>query len=63
MDDLPVKFIISLLIPEDEAGTTHLTLLSTISRALVHEDMRKKLLGATEVDEIYQILKGVIGGD
>ncbi|MCM3729362.1 fructose PTS transporter subunit IIA [Neobacillus cucumis] len=52
MDGTDVKFIISLLIPENEAGTTHLTLLSHISRILIHNDVRQNLLDATTPEEV-----------
>jgi fructose PTS system EIIA component len=60
MDGKPVTFIISLLIPESEAGTTHLTLLSHISRILIHTDVRTKLLNAGTPDEILNIFDQTI---
>jgi fructose PTS system EIIA component len=54
MDGKPIKFIISLLIPDNEAGTTHLTLLSHISRLLIHADVREKLLAASTPEEILE---------
>lgn len=52
MDGKPARFIISLLIPDSEAGTTHLTLLSHISRLLIHNDIRQNLLNAGTPAEI-----------
>jgi PTS system fructose-specific IIA component len=57
MDGLDVKFIISLLIPEKEAGTTHLTLLSHISRMLIHSDVRQNLLTATTPEAVLEEFK------
>jgi PTS system fructose-specific IIA component len=57
MDNKPIRFAISLLIPESEAGTTHLTLLSSISRMLIHEDIRQNLSNATTPHEIIEILE------
>lgn len=57
MDGKPVKFIVSLLIPKGEAGTTHLEILSTIARMLMKEDIKNKLLQANSREEIYDILK------
>ncbi|MBO0421220.1 MAG: PTS sugar transporter subunit IIA [Vagococcus fluvialis] len=57
MDGKPVKFIVSLLIPKGEAGTTHLKILSTIARMLMKEDIKNKLLQANSREEIYDILK------
>jgi fructose PTS system EIIA component len=54
LDGAPVTFIIALLIPESEAGTTHLTLLSHISRMLIHTDVRQSLLNAATPEEIFE---------
>ena len=60
LDGLPTKFVISLLIPEDEGGTTHLTLLSSVSRMLMHSDIRQKLLQAKDEESILHELNQVI---
>ncbi|WP_338141206.1 PTS sugar transporter subunit IIA [Bacillus licheniformis] len=52
LDQTPVTFIIALLIPDAEAGSTHLNLLSSVSRMLVHEDARQQLLEASSPDDI-----------
>lgn len=57
MDGQPAKFIISLLIPDGEAGTTHLSFLSSISRALMHSEVRQKLLNAENAEVIFNELK------
>jgi fructose PTS system EIIA component len=54
LDGAPVTFLIALLIPESEAGTTHLTLLSHISRMLIHADVRQRLLQAQAPEEIFE---------
>lgn len=54
LDGAPVNFLIALLIPESEAGTTHLTLLSHISRMLIHADVRQSLLQAQAPEEILK---------
>ncbi|WP_312097658.1 fructose PTS transporter subunit IIA [Niallia sp.] len=56
MDQKPVKFIISLLIPENEAATTHLTALSNISRMLIHQEIRENLLEAQNKQEVLQLI-------
>lgn len=58
MDAKPARFFISLLIPEKEAGTTHLSLLAAVSKMLVHDDVREKLLKLDSVDAIYDQIKG-----
>ncbi|MGG0554735.1 PTS sugar transporter subunit IIA [Priestia aryabhattai] len=56
MDGQPARFIISLLIPENESGTTHLSLLSSISRMLMHSEIRESLLNASNQEEVLKEL-------
>lgn len=60
MDDQPVRFIISLLIPENEGGTTHLSLLASLSRMLMHSENRERLLNASTREEILDVLNQAI---
>jgi fructose PTS system EIIA component len=60
MDGKPVTFLIALLIPESEAGTTHLSLLSSISRMLIHQEVRDQLLKASKPDEILEELNNAL---
>ncbi len=52
MDNVPVKCAIALLIPADEAGTTHLRLLSKIAKMLINSHKRERLLAADTADKI-----------
>lgn len=63
MDGKPVKLIVSLLIPKDEAGTTHLKVLSTIARMLMKEDIKNNLLEADSNEAIYNILAEHLKGE
>lgn len=60
MDEKPAKFFISLLIPEKEAGSTHLTLLASVSKMLVHDEVRAELLELDTVDKIYDYIQGYL---
>lgn len=60
LDGSPVRFIISLLIPESEGGTTHLTLLSSLSRMLIHGEVREKLANAGSAQEVMEVLESVM---
>ena len=60
LDQTPVTFIIALLIPDAEAGSTHLNLLSSVSRMLVHEDARQQLLEASSPDDILNTFSSYI---
>lgn len=56
LDGSPTDFIIALFIPDSEAGTTHLKLLSSVARLLMHQDVTKGLKAATTPEEIAALL-------
>lgn len=54
LDGKPTEVIIALLIPEQEAGTTHLQLLSKVARLLMNSEFKqqiKQLDSETEIAE------------
>jgi fructose-specific phosphotransferase system IIA component len=56
MDDRDVFFVILLAIPESEAGTTHLQILSKLSGKLIDDDFRNRLMNAVEKEEVLNLL-------
>lgn len=56
MDGKKIDFVISLLIPEEEKGTTHLQLLSKVARLLMKEEVKNLLKEAKSDSEIDTIL-------
>ncbi|WP_017184879.1 PTS sugar transporter subunit IIA [Alkalibacillus haloalkaliphilus] len=56
LDGKPVKSVFLIAIPEEKAGNEHLQILSQLSRKLMHEDFRNKLLQATSSDELIAAL-------
>lgn len=56
LDDKPIRMVISLLIPEAEAGTTHIQLLSKVARTLVSPQVRTELLTATSEQHVVDLL-------
>lgn len=52
MDQAPVNVAIALLIPEAQAGTTHLKLLSKVAEALMDEGFRAAVKGATDASAV-----------
>ena len=58
MDQAPVNVAIALLIPETQAGTTHLKLLSKVAEALMDEDFRTTVKGATEASQVLAAISG-----
>jgi len=56
MDSRPVNVAIALLIPGAEAGTTHLKLLSKVAEALMDEDFRAQVKGASDPSVIAGVI-------
>lgn len=56
-----VKLAISLLMPEESGGNTHLKLLSALSRKLIHEDFKNALLNSSDVDEVTNLINEALG--
>lgn len=57
MDGQAIRYVIALFIPEAEAGTTHLQLLSKIARLLMKTEFKKSFAKATSEEEIIGVLK------
>lgn len=56
MDGAPVNVAIALLIPDAQAGTTHLKILSKVAEALMDEDFRATVKGSTNAAEIAKAI-------
>ncbi|MDN6664136.1 MAG: fructose PTS transporter subunit IIA [Tetragenococcus koreensis] len=56
MDDRLTKYVIALFVPDTEAGTTHLTILSTLARLLMNAEVTEQLKKATSASEIAEVL-------
>ncbi|MFD1860293.1 PTS sugar transporter subunit IIA [Aeromicrobium camelliae] len=55
-----VTVTLVMLVPEAEAGTTHLTLLAQVSRALIDEELRR-ILATGSRDEVHSALNAKLG--
>lgn len=56
LDGIPTDFIIALFIPDEEASTTHLKLLSQIARMLMRKDFRTELKEINTQERIAQVI-------
>lgn len=56
VDGLPPKLIFLIVVPTD-AHDQHLQVLAQISRKIIHDDVREKLLQALEAESILETLK------
>lgn len=57
-DEEDVNLIFLLAIPDAEAGSTHMQLLTTLTTTLVDDDVRNAVLHATEVSHVMDLLDG-----
>ncbi|MGQ4555094.1 fructose PTS transporter subunit IIA [Halobellus sp. GM3] len=59
MDDEPARLLFMILVPE-EGGEEHLQILSALSRALMHEDVRETLLGAEDEATVQNAVREAV---
>lgn len=63
LDRQSVDFIFALFIPDSEAGTAHLKLLSLVARSLMRKEVTEQLRKAKSKTKIATILTKEIGED
>lgn len=61
LDGQAITFVVALLIPAGEAGTTHIKLLSKVARMLMQEPIKEALKLANTAKEIHQIINSNLG--
>ncbi|SER35996.1 PTS sugar transporter subunit IIA [Natrinema salaciae] len=59
MDDEPARLVFMILVPESGADD-HLAILSTLSRALMHDEVRDDLSAAETPDDVQAVLKEAV---
>lgn len=52
----PVRLVFLLAIPPEEAGTTHMQLLTQLTSSLVEDEIRTAILSATSAEEVLNLL-------
>ena len=62
-DDKPITIAISLLVPDGEAGTTHIRLLSKTAVLLMKDDFKKLIHGTDDPQEIADAINAGIDED
>lgn len=58
LDDLPVQMVLAIAMPENDNANSHLKLLASLSRKLMHKEFVDKLLASNNIAEVYEILGG-----
>ncbi|MDY0393583.1 PTS sugar transporter subunit IIA [Virgibacillus halophilus] len=59
LDNQPVRLAIVLAVPDTDAATEHLKLLSQISRQLMHEEFREGIVNSSSKEEIIKLFESV----
>lgn len=59
LDGKPSKLIFMIAVPESQAGTMHLKILQILSRKLMDEKFREKLLAVQSKEEAYNLLSQI----
>ena len=59
--DEPIKMIFLLAIPPEQAGSTHMELLATLTSSLVDDDFQEQLFLANSAEEIMVLFGGEKG--
>ena len=62
-DDIDCDIFIALLVPDIEAGTTHIKLLSKTAVLLTKDDFRKRIRETDDSAEIARIINEGVGTD
>lgn len=57
LDGKPTKYIIALLIPEEQRSSSHMNVLSSIALGLLNDNFKKVLKNSNDKDEIYNIFE------
>lgn len=61
LDGQATRYVLALFIPDKEAGSTHLHLLSQLARLLMRREFKDQFEAARTSQEIEQLLKSSLG--
>lgn len=59
LDGKPTEIVFLIGVPEKDAGNEHIKILVTISRKLIHEEFREKLLNAKTSEDVIAVLQAI----
>ncbi|WP_176694424.1 PTS sugar transporter subunit IIA [Paraliobacillus sp. PM-2] len=60
LDGKPASFFIALLIPKNQAGTTHINALASVSKMLIHESNREALASADSPEKVLDVISSAL---
>lgn len=56
LDEQPVSIVFLLAVPEECKGDQHLRIIAGLSRKLIHDEFREKLITASDKEEIVALI-------
>jgi PTS system fructose-specific IIA component len=59
LDGKPVEIVFLIGVPQKDTGNEHLKILVAISRKLIHQEFREKLLNVKTSGDVLEILKSI----
>lgn len=59
LDGKPAEIVFLIGVPEKDAGNEHIKILVAISRKLIHEEFREKLLNVKTPEDVIAILQAI----
>lgn len=60
LDDRPVKLVILIAIKEEQANEIHLKMIASLSRKLMDEEFRDRLLNAVDKVTVLELIQGAL---
>lgn len=63
LDGKPTHYIIAMFIPDSQAGTAHLTILSQVARMLMQEEFKQGFEKAQTSEELFHLISDKIKGE
>ncbi|MGL4694942.1 fructose PTS transporter subunit IIA [Enterococcus larvae] len=63
LDGQPIRYAIALFIPDGEAGTTHLQLLSKIARMLMKQEFKEQFAASQTSEALCELFTKYLDGE
>lgn len=61
-DGKPVQIMIALIVPKENYGNEHISILASLSRSLMKQDFRRNLKQSDSASDIYEVIHQVVSG-
>ncbi|AHN27292.1 hypothetical protein GAPWK_2719 [Gilliamella apicola] len=55
-DESNVQYVFALFVPKNEAGTTHIMMISKLATALMEDDFKNEIKASTDINKIISLI-------